>query len=155
MNRFLIVAALACPLMVHAHEYKVGDLVIDHPVAFETTATAQSGAGYMTITNTGETSDRLLKVEADFPRVMLHETVLENDVATMKHLMGVDIPAGATVTFAPGGKHVMFMGLNGDPLEVGEAITSVLTFENTGTIEVVFNAEARDDAEKESDHSGH
>lgn len=151
-----LIAALVClPGLAAAHDYAVGDLVIAHPVAFETPATAQSGAGYLVITNNGETADRLIQVEADFPRVMMHETKTENDVATMVHLDSIDIPAGETVEFVPGGKHVMFMGLGGDPFEIGEEINVKLVFENAGEVDVVFNVEARDHSEKSEDHSNH
>lgn len=152
MKNLLAISVMLLPGLASAHEYRLGDLLIDHPVAFETPPTAMSGAGYMTITNNGDTDDRLLSVAADFPRVMIHETVTENDVAKMIHLEAVDLPAGETVSFAPGGKHVMFMGLKGDPLEVGETITATLTFEQAGEIELVFNVEARDGSE---DHSNH
>ncbi|PJN92451.1 hypothetical protein CNY89_29595, partial [Amaricoccus sp. HAR-UPW-R2A-40] len=36
------------------------------------------------------------------------------------------------MTFAPGGAHVMFMGLDGDPFEVGEVIPATLVFEKAG-----------------------
>lgn len=156
MKRLLALAVLACPSLAMAHDYTIGDLIIMHPVAYETTATAMSGAGYMTVTNNGETADRIIRAEADFPRVMLHETKIEDGVATMTHLEGVEIPAGATIAFEPGGKHVMFMGLDGDPFEIGEEINVKLVFENAGEIDVVFKVEARDHAnDKAEDHSGH
>lgn len=136
-----------------AHEFKVGDLVIGHPMAFETAATAMSGGGFFTVTNTGDSADRLIEVRADFPSVQLHNTEMQDDVARMFHVDTMEIPAGETVTLAPGGLHVMFMGLNGDPFEVGERIPATLVFEQAGEVDVVFNVEERTmDA---MDHSGH
>ncbi len=156
MKKFLTLALLTCPSFAVAADYAIGDLMIMHPIAFETTKTAMSGAGYMTVTNNGDTADRIIRAEADFPRVMLHETTITDGVATMTHLEGVEIPAGATITFEPGGKHVMFMGLNGDPFEVGEEINVKLVFENAGEIDVLFEVEARDQTgDKAEDHSGH
>ena len=136
-----------------AHEFKVGDLVIDHPMAFETAATAMSGGGYMSITNNGTEADRLIAVQADFPRVMLHTTEMKDDVARMMHIDAVEIPAGETVSLEPGGLHVMFMGLDGDPLENGETFPATLVFEQAGEIEVIFNVEERDG--ETMDHSMH
>lgn len=136
-----------------AHEYKVGDLVIDHPMAFETAATAMSGGGYLTITNNGTQDDRLIAVQADFPRVMLHTTEMKDDVARMMHIDAVEVPAGQTVMLEPGGMHVMFMGLDGDPFEVGEKIPATLVFEQSGEIEIIFNVEERDG--EMMDHSMH
>lgn len=155
MKRLIATALLCLPSALFAEDYTVGDLVIAETVAFETTATAMSGAGYMMITNNGDAADRMIRVEADFPRVMMHETRTENDVATMVHLDGVDIPAGETVMFMPGGKHVMFMGLDGDPFEVGEEIDVTLVFENAGEVDVVFKVVARDAAEASENHGGH
>lgn len=136
-----------------AHEYKVGDLVIDHPMAFETPATAMSGGGYLTITNNGTEDDRLIAVQADFPRVMLHTTEMKDDVARMMHIDAVEVPAGETVSLAPGGLHVMFMGLDGDPFEQGEEIPATLVFEHSGEVEVIFNVEER--TTEAMDHSMH
>ena len=161
MKTLITTVLLALPTLLAADEYTLGDLVIDRPVAFETAATANSGAGYLTVTNNGDTDDRMVLIEADFPRVMLHETKVEDDVARMIHLDAIDIPAGDTVVFQPGGRHVMFMGLNGDPFEVGEEINAKLVFENAGEIDVVFIVEARDQGahdhsnDKGDDHGAH
>lgn len=45
-------------------------------------------------------------------RSELHESMTMNNMATMKPLNGVDIPAGGTVTFEQGGKHVMLYGMS-------------------------------------------
>ena len=127
-----------------AEEYTIGDLVIDSPMAFETAQTAQTAGGFMTITNKGDAADRLLAVEADFPRVEVHTTEMDGDVARMIHLEeGLTLPAGETVTLQPGGFHVMFMGLGGDPFEVNEQVPATLIFENAGRIEVIFTVKAR------------
>ncbi|MFT4742561.1 MAG: copper(I)-binding protein [Yoonia sp.] len=141
MKIALTLALALIPTFGMAHGYKIGDLTIAHPVARETAATAMTGAGYMTVTNTGETDDVLLEIRADFPRVMMHDTETVDDIATMVQLESLVVRAGETVTFAPGGKHVMFMGLNGDPFEEGETVPATLVFENAGEIAIEFNVE--------------
>ncbi len=151
-------ALVACVMTTPAtaHEFKIGDLTINHPMALETAKTAMAGAGYLSVTNTGDTTDRLMAVKADFPKVMLHTTEETDGIARMIHLEAIDIPAGETVTLAPGGMHVMFMGLGGDPFEVGETIPATLVFEIAGEIDVEFNVEARDGhGAGADDHSGH
>ncbi|MEJ8560117.1 copper chaperone PCu(A)C [Yoonia sp. GPGPB17] len=145
-----------------AHEYKVGDLVVDHPMAFETAQTAQTAGGFMTITNTGSADDRLIAVEADFPRIEIHTTEMDGDVARMMHLEdGIVVPAGESVTLQPGGLHVMFMGLGGDPFEVDEEVPATLVFEEAGRLDVIFHVEERkmdghgEMDHGEMDHSGH
>jgi copper(I)-binding protein len=148
----LALALLAFPAA--AHEVRTGSLVIDHPYALETPATALSGAGYMTITNTGRDPDRLLAVRADFPRVTLHGTQTDaQGVTRMIPLEAIEIAPGATVTLAPGGMHVMFMGLDGDPFEEGERIPATLVFERSGEIAVEFWVEPR--AGGMTGHEGH
>jgi copper(I)-binding protein len=128
-----------------AEDYTIGDLVIEHPMAFETAQTAQTAGGFMTITNNGGAADRLVGVEADFPRVEVHTTEMDGDVARMIHLEdGIAIAAGETITLQPGGFHVMFMGLGGDPFEVDEMVPATLVFENAGRLEVMFHVMARD-----------
>ncbi|MBW4710469.1 copper chaperone PCu(A)C [Roseobacter sp. YSTF-M11] len=151
-----VAALLAGATSVLAHDFKAGDLVIDHPMAFETAKTAKSGGGYLTITNTGTSDDRLIAVRADFPKVMLHTTEEKDGVARMMHVDGIDVPAGGTVALKPGGLHVMFMGLNGDPFEVGEEVPATLVFEKAGEVEVIFSIEERTSGhKKKDDHSGH
>lgn len=132
----------------------MAEITVTTPFAYETSAMAQAGAGYMDITNTGDEGDVLLSAEADFPRVMLHNTVMDGDVAKMEHLMNVPIPAGETVSFAPGGMHVMFMGLGNDTLEAGETIPATLVFENAGRVDVVFEVKARSN-DTDDAHAGH
>lgn len=143
MKRLCIgLAFMAVPAT--AHEVTTESLVIDHPYALETPATAMSGAGYMTITNSGSEPDRLLAVRADFPRVTLHGTETDAEgVTRMVPVEGITIAPGETVTLAPGGMHVMFMGLDGDPFEEGERIPATLLFERAGEIAVEFWIEPR------------
>ncbi|MCP5027239.1 MAG: copper chaperone PCu(A)C [Actinomycetia bacterium] len=62
---------------------------------------------------------------------------------TMQEVTSIPVAVGETVSFAPGGLHVMLMGLV-DPLEVGDEFDVTLTFENAG--DVVVTVEVRDDA---------
>ncbi|MGZ2257052.1 copper chaperone PCu(A)C [Roseobacter sp. A03A-229] len=147
-------ALFALSTAAFAHDYTVGDLVIDHPMAFNTAPTAKSGGGYLTITNTGDTDDKLIGVRADFPKVELHTTEEKDGVARMMHVEAIEIPAGETVALEPGGLHVMFMGLGGDGFDVGEKIPATLIFETAGELEVQFSIEERG-AAAEHDHSSH
>lgn len=147
--------ALGLPTLAAAHDFKVADLEIHHPMAFETPLAAKSGAGYLMIVNNGATDDSLLAVHADFPKVQLHLSEEKDGVATMTHVDKIDVPAGEAVELAPGGLHVMFMGLGDDPLEEGEKIKATLVFQHAGEVDVVFNVEPRTDAGEGAGHSGH
>ncbi|QQA41604.1 copper chaperone PCu(A)C [Pelagovum pacificum] len=152
MSRYVLAAAAALfATTATAHEFEAEGLVIGHPFAFATTPTAMSGAGYLTVTNEGDTPDALIGIEADFPRVMLHTSSEEDGVMRMEHVERFEIAPGETLTLAPDGNHVMFMGLDGDPFEAGEEIPATLIFETAGRVDVVFNVEER--GEMEMDHS--
>jgi len=141
----------AIPAFAAAHDYKIGDLHIIHPMAFQTAETAKAGGGYLTISNDGDTDDALIGVTGDFPKVMLHKSEEVDGIATMTHVDRIEIPAGEIVELAPGGYHVMFMGLS-DPLETGESFPVTLTFDKAGDIEVIFQIE---DRTGQIGHSGH
>jgi copper(I)-binding protein len=143
------------PLAGGAHEYTVGDLVIDHPHAFATPPNAPVAGGYLAITNTGGTDDVLtgLRTAPDHAGlVQLHEMTMEDGVMRMGEVAGgIPIPAGETVTLERGGLHVMFLRLPRG-LEEGREIPATLVFEQAGEVEVVFTVEARGAAR---DHGAH
>ncbi len=128
-----------------AHGATLGNLVIEHPWSRETTAAADVGAGFMTITNNGAEDDRLVKATAGISgMVQLHNMKMENDVMTMFEMKeGIVIPAGQTVELKPKSLHVMFMNLKAHP-KTGDAFKATLTFEKAGTVEIEFAVEAAD-----------
>lgn len=96
----------------------------DHMLGGGTTAI------YFNLLNRGAAADRLVAVSATpgiAEAVEMHETVIENEMAMMQPVDGLDIPAGETVFFEPGGLHIMLVGLQRD-LAPGDAITLTLTF---------------------------
>jgi periplasmic copper chaperone A len=150
----LATAGLATPGL--AHEFQAGLLEIAHPYAVETPPTAMTGAGYFSVTNHGTEPDRLLGVRADYPRVELHTSRTNADgVTRMVPLEAIEIAPGATVTLAPRGMHVMFMGLRGHPFEAGGHVPATLLFERAGEVPIEFWVEKRGDAAPQMDHSGH
>jgi len=138
-----------------AHEITAGALTIIHPHVIETTPTAMSGAGYMVISNDGESDDYLIGVEADYPRVTMHTTQMNGDTAMMVHVDRLTIPAGDAVVFEPGGLHVMFMGLNGRPFTLGQTIPATLVFEHQGRVDIRFMVQERDGDAGDHTHMTH
>jgi copper(I)-binding protein len=45
----------------------------------------------------------------------MHETVIEDGIASMSALGTVVVPAGSSVEFSPGGKHLMLMRPDENP----------------------------------------
>ena len=132
--KFLIAALVLICGSVFAQTYQAGDLTLTDAFSYPTTG--RSGAGYFTLTNDGA-ADALLDVEADYPKVMLHKSMMKDGVMTMEHQMRVVVPPQGEIEFAPGGYHVMSMGLK-EGWGVGDDIKATLIFEKSGSLEVTF-----------------
>ena len=115
----------------------VGDIAISGAFTRATLPNAPVGGGFLTLVNSGGQDDVLISASADFAaEVQLHEMAMDGDVMKMRQLTGgIAVPAGETVTLAPGGLHIMFMGLKA-PLVEGESVAVTLTFETAGTVTV-------------------
>jgi copper(I)-binding protein len=126
---------LAVPAL--AHQYKLGSLEIDSPWARATPPSAPAGGGFLKITNTGTAPDRLVSASSPAAEmVQVHEMKMDGSVMRMREVeKGLEIPAGGTVTLAPGGFHLMMMGLKG-PLKQGTNVPVTLVFEKAGKIEI-------------------
>ncbi len=86
-------------------------------------------AGYFTI-HGGERPVTLRAVETDAAvRLEMHESMGGGGMASMKAIDSVDVPARATVSFAPGGKHLMLWTINPQAIAAGK-IQFKLTFSN-------------------------
>ncbi len=135
MRAFVIALALATPAAAH-------DLRIEKPVLRVASPVSKTGAGYMVIRNTGRTADTLLSVATDASnRSDLHGTIQSGGVMKMRaQADGVPIAPGGRVVFAPGGLHIMFIGLK-KPVPPGTKVPARLTFARAGAIDVVFTAE--------------
>lgn len=149
-----LAAATLLPGWASAHEFTAGALHIDHPYIAASIGAARTGAGYVAITNTGDATDTLIAVEADFPKVAVHRTEDRDGMAQMSATPRLDIPAGATVNMAPGGLHIMFMGLE-TPFEPGMQVPATLIFEQAGAVEVEFVVEERAAVGDTAGHGGH
>ena len=136
-----------------AHGYDVGSLSIGHPWTRPTPAGAPNGGGYMTITNKGSTDDRLVGGRTPAAtRVEIHEMSMDGGVMRMRKLAGgLALPAGETVTLAPGGYHVMFIGLKA-PFRAGDSVPVTLDFQKAGSVTVEFRVQATSPADH--DHGG-
>lgn len=160
--RALAVSTLALsPLAIQAHEVKpahgaqadapaspavtLGDLEISGAFTRATLPNAPVAGGFLTIANKGKDADRLVAAKASIAKeTQIHEMALVGDVMKMRQLAdGIEIPAGEAVTLAPGGLHIMFMGLNTALVE-GETVPVELNFEKAGsvTVELAIGAAA-------------
>jgi copper(I)-binding protein len=94
-------------------------------------------AGYFTITNTGAAADTLLGVTSPAASsAMVHlSTTSPDGMTAMLPAPRVDVPAGGTVRFEPGGYHVMLEGVAAG-LASGATIELDLQFEHAGRVAV-------------------
>jgi periplasmic copper chaperone A len=101
---------------------------------------SQAGANsavYFVVENGQAQDDMLLSAESDAAQVVeLHQSLVDDaGHMMMQHQEHIAIPAGQSVEFAPGGLHIMLIGLT-DDLQPGESITLQLNFQSAGTVQV-------------------
>ena len=99
-----------------------------------------TGAGFMTLKNPDAKPDALVAVESPLSKVVqIHQSSMSGGMASMKEVTRVAIPAGGAVTFAPGGYHLMLIGLT-KPVKVGDKVPATLTFASGARVKVSFVA---------------
>jgi copper(I)-binding protein len=128
-----------------------GGLSIHRPWSRELPPVAPNGAAYFRVENGGSETVRIVSVStpiADRAELHAHET--DGGVMKMRHVHSVEVPAGGSVSFEPGGLHVMLIGLK-QPLVDGESFPLTLGLDEAGTIEVTVEVTR----EGRTDHSGH
>jgi periplasmic copper chaperone A len=100
-------------------------------------AAPQGGVGvlFMTVTDAGP-PDRLLGVSTPVAdRAELHESMNDNGVMKMRPTDKLPVSPGKPLVLAPGGYHVMLMGLK-RALREGERFPVTLTFEKAGAVTI-------------------
>lgn len=95
-------------------------------------------AGYFELANASGAPAILVGAESSaFGRVMLHRSITEGGRSRMEHVHAVDVPAGGSVRFEPGGYHLMLMGRRGT-LRVGDHVPITLRFEDGSRVTAGF-----------------
>jgi periplasmic copper chaperone A len=110
---------------------QTGQLEIGNAWARATPGKAETGAAYLTIQSPA--ADKLVAASSPVAKkAELHTMSMSGMVMKMRPLASIDIPAGQPVTLAPGGLHIMLVGL-AKPLKVGQTFPLTLTFEKAGS----------------------
>lgn len=128
----------AAPALAQAQSIQVV-----HPWVRATAPNAKAGGAFTTLTDTGA-PDRLVSVGSPVAGMAeVHRTVEENGVMKMLPADGIDLAPGKPVTLAPGGYHVMLMGLK-QQLKQGDSFPLTLTFAKAApmTVTVTVTVEA-------------
>lgn len=132
----LLAALLGTSLLANAHDYRVGELQIEHPWSRAMPPVAPTAAAYFAVHNQGLEADRLLSVQTPVAaKAEMHEHMHADGLMKMQQVQSVAIPAGGAVKFEPMGYHVMLFGLQQQAKE-GERFPLTLTFEKAGKVEV-------------------
>jgi periplasmic copper chaperone A len=146
-TRFFLIAAAgllaAATTFANAHGYDAGDLRIGHPWARPTVPGQGVGGGYLKLTNKGTSADKLVSAKVDAgvaQRVELHSMRMDGNMMRMQEVAAIEVPAGQTVELAPGGLHLMLMGLKA-PLKAGDSFPMTLRFEKAGEVKVDVKVE--------------
>jgi len=133
----IALAAALAAAPAAAKDYQVGSLKIVDPWT-RPAAKGMTGGGFVSITNTGSRPETLLDVSADARSTELHQSVETNGVHRMIPVKnGLVIAPGQTVRLAPGGYHVMFIGL-AEATTLGGALPATLNFARAGKVSVDF-----------------
>ncbi len=104
MRPLMILAAIALTTPALAAAPTVtGATIRSSPV------TGRPSAGFFTMSS--KTADRLVAVTAPGVRIEMHTMDMSGGIMRMRAIDGVDLQPGVTVTFAPGGNHLMIYDL--------------------------------------------
>ncbi|HEU5129964.1 MAG TPA: copper chaperone PCu(A)C [Glycomyces sp.] len=99
-------------------------------------------AVFAVLENGSGTEARLVAAESDLAAIELHEVVEAEGAMVMQEVPeGFTVPAEGSHELAPGGDHLMLMGLSA-PIVAGDEVTVTLAFEDGSELE--FTAVAKD-----------
>ena len=137
-SKIMLIAA-ALTAFVSSSPAAAHDIAVRQAWSRATPKAAKVAGGYLTIENRGVQPDRLLSASSGAAaKVEIHQMSMQDGIMTMRPLEdGLAIPPDATVTLAPGGGHIMFVGLVA-PFEEGQRVPVSLNFERVGKIEASF-----------------
>jgi periplasmic copper chaperone A len=95
-------------------------------------------AGYFTLNNGGAQPVTLTDAASqDCGQLMLHRSVTKNGTATMEMVQSVVVPAHGTVTFGPGGYHLMCMSPTAT-VAPGQSVPVSLRFSDGSSLSANF-----------------
>lgn len=120
---------------------EVDTITVQNAWARATPGAATTAAAYVTLMG-GAQPDQLISVSTPVAATAeVHQTLTENGVMKMRPAPNLPIPAAKMVTFAPGGTHIMLMGLK-QPLIAGQNFPMTLTFAHATPVMVEVKVQA-------------
>lgn len=139
-----------------AHDYKVGDIYVDHPYARATVPGQTSGGAYLTLENQGSNADTLVVAQSPAAQsVEIHTMAMTDNVMRMREVTAIDIKPKEKIVMQPGdGYHLMLIGLKA-PLKTGDKLPLTLTFRKAGKVETSITVEDGMMGKKSADDHHH
>jgi copper(I)-binding protein len=132
----VLIIALQATSLGAAFADRSSAIQVCRPWAWATWKGARTGAAYVTIVNRGSNGDRLVSVKSPVARrAQIHLHAMAANVMRHRIMELIDVLSGQTITFAPGGLHVMLIDLAA-PLEIGAKFPLILKFEHAGSVAV-------------------
>ena len=152
----LSVGVVVLAASASAADVRKGEITVVRPQIRASLGRAPSTAGYLTVRNSGARADRLVWASCTCAeRVELHTHQMQAGVARMSRVPAIVVPARGHAVLAPGGAHLMFVGLKA-PVREGSDQRVALVFERAGTVTAVFHARSRiAPLPSTAEHAGH
>ncbi len=110
-------------------------LLVDEAVVNLSPVDGNPSSGYFTVRGGPEDVTLVAVTADDTQRLEMHETVEEDGVSKMQPLTNVPVPAGGTVKFEAGGKHLMIWGVGSTSKKRG-TLRMIFIFSNDDRIQV-------------------
>ena len=129
-------AMLALSTLLVAATASADNLTVDDPYVREVPPGSPATAAFMTLHNNSERTVRLISADNSIAEhTELHNHVNVDGVMQMRQIEAIEVPAGASTTLAPGGLHLMLIGLQTSVTE-GDQVQLSLNFDNGETLEM-------------------
>lgn len=130
-------AALLLALALNAPALAAGGVAVEKPW-MRFIIKARPAAGYFTLRNDTDAPAQLTGASSSAcGAMMLHQSKEENGVEKMLPVKRITVPAHGSVTFQPGGYHLMCMNPR-SAMVVGHEIPVILTFADGNTVAASF-----------------
>ena len=151
----LFLALTVLTSVTSAEDFQVGSIHIRDPFSSALPPISKNGAVYLTLTNHGHHSDWLIGAATPIAeRVEIHTHRMQDGMMKMRKVEQVELPPHKEVVFAPGGNHIMLIGLS-QVLKKGESFPLMLHFKEAGhtMVQVIVEAAGATSATKrDHDH---
>ncbi|RUR34840.1 copper chaperone PCu(A)C [Vreelandella andesensis] len=111
-------------------------VTVEDPFVREVPPGSPATAAFMKLYNQSGVPVRLIDAQNSITEFTeLHDHVVIDEVMQMRQIEAIEIPAYGETQLAPGGLHLMLIGLN-QPARKGDSVSLSLMFDNGDVLEV-------------------